>query len=128
MAPQTSQAPQRRNRTFKMRLTNSEADQLKSLAHSRELSQADFGRLMLLGQAAYSLQDSSKLETIARQLVGIGTNLNQAQKSIHEAQISGTLSASQFAAMHRAIAAGHKVWSDPLAELRHVLKKIRPTR
>lgn len=132
-SPQPSEAtqplpsPQKRNRVFKMRLTDAEANQLKSLAHARELSQAEFGRLMVLGHTAHSVPNAGKLEAIARQLAGIAGNLNQCQRAINSAQQSGALSQPQFAAMYQAITEGHKVWSAPLGELRQELKKLKPS-
>lgn len=116
----------RRSRTFKMRITESEAEKIKTAAHEVELTQADFGRFMILGRTQFAPPNSSLLQDIAAKLAGIGNNLNQCQMRINEAKASGTLDARQFEAMHAAIATGQKLWAEPLAELRAELKKIRP--
>lgn len=116
----------RRSRIFKMRVTEDEAEKIKSAAHENELSQADFGRFMIFGRTQFAPPNSSKLEAVARQLAGIANNLNQCQKSINEAQASGTLTPAQFEAMHKAVRDGLEAWSEPLNELRAELKKLRP--
>jgi hypothetical protein len=109
-----------------MRLTQDDAQRLKTWAHESELSQADYARFMIFGRTTYAPPNASKLEAIARQLGGIATNINQCQKSINEAQANGSLNAAQFEAMHKAIAEGRKQWSEPLYELRGELKKLKP--
>ncbi|WP_170331089.1 plasmid mobilization protein [Ruegeria arenilitoris] len=115
-----------KTRTFKMRLSPDDAAKLKSWAHENELSQADFARFMIFARTSYAPPNSSKLEAVARQLVSIATNLNQCQKTINIARASGTLTAAQFEAMHKAVRDGLTAWSEPLDELRSELKKLRP--
>ena len=116
-----------RTHNFKMRLTPGEAERIKNRAGDHRLSQADYVRILVFGQATeYGLPSAPSLRKIAQQLTGIGNNLNQCQRSINEAQARGTLSAEQFAAMHRAISQGREAWAEPLSELRGQLNKLRP--
>lgn len=112
--------------TFKMRLTPDQADKLKSWAHENELSQADYVRFMVFARTTYAPPNASKLEAICRQLSGIATNINQAQKAINEANQSGTLTPVQFEQLGRVLIESRRLWADPLDELRDELKKIRP--
>lgn len=115
----------RRSRMFKMRLTDSETDKLKTWSRENELSQADYARFMIFGRTAFVPPNGSKLEAINRQLVGIAANINQCQRSINEAHRSGTLNAAQFDRMGEAITAGISAWTEPLAELRNELGKLK---
>ena len=116
----------RRPRTFKMRLHEHEDAELKTRAHKHELSKAELVRLLVFGQTAYTVPDASKLEDICRQLAGIGSNINQAQKAINEARNAGTLTDAQFRAMHTALEHGREAWAEPLAELKSELGKLKP--
>ncbi len=120
--------PPAKTHTFKMRLTADDAAKLKSWAHENELSQADFVRFMVFGRTSFAPPNSSKLEAIARQLVGIATNINQCQRVINEAHQSSTLTASQFGTMCRVLGQARRAFADPLTELRAELKKLKPNR
>ncbi len=111
-----------RSKTFKMRLTEDEHDRLMQLAADHRLSAADLVRAAVLG-APDKLPSRDLLKDILRQLTGVATNLNQAQKSTNEAAKSGALSADQAKAMYDAIAFGAKAWKAPRDQLLKFMKR-----
>ena len=103
-----------RTRHFKMLLTDDEYQRLHDLAHEQRVSAADLVRSMVLGpEACQRLPSHATLRDILRQLSGISTNLNQATHLANSANTRGDLTHEQFAAIYKAIAAGHKAWSEP---------------
>ncbi len=110
-----------RSKTFKMRLTADEHDRLMQLAADHRLSAADLVRAAVLG-APDKLPSRDLLKDILRQLTGVATNLNQAQKSTNEAAKAGTLSTDQAKAMYDAIAFGAKAWKTPRDQLLKFMK------
>ncbi len=115
----------RRPRQFKMRLTEDEANQLKTTAHKHELTQADYVRKVVFGNTAHGLPNATKLQDIAAKLAGIGNNINQAMAAVKTAQKDGTLNADQFDAMYKIIAEARRIWLEPLGELRGQLGKLK---
>lgn len=114
-------------KTLKVHLTPEQAAQVKSDAHKHELSQSEYARFRLLGETLYKLPDATKLEAVARQLAGIGANINQGQKAINEAKAAGVLNDEQFNAMYKIYAEARRIWLEPLDELKAEFAKLRPT-
>ncbi len=113
-----------RSKTFKMRLSDEEYDRFTTLAAEHGISGADLVRACVLGPgAAQKLPSRDLLKDILRQLTGVATNLNQAQKSTNEAAKAGTLSAAQVEAMYKAISVGGKAWKAPRDELMKFMKR-----
>ncbi len=111
-----------RTKTFKMRLTEAEHDQLMQLAADHRISGADLVRAAVLGEPD-KLPSRDLLKDILRQLTGVATNLNQAQKTINEASKAGTLTAAQVEAMFAAITVGMKAWKTPRDKLMKLMKR-----
>ncbi len=116
----------RRERTFKMRLTNCEADKIKSWAHKNELSQADYVRFMVFSRTTYAPPNGNKLQAICQKLAGIANNINQFQRSINSAYAKGALTAKQLEKMSVELDQCRRAWADPLTELRAELGKLKP--
>jgi hypothetical protein len=116
-----------RIRYFKMLLTDAEHEQLHDLAHDQRVSAADLVRSLVLGpEACQRLPSHATLRDILRQLSGIATNLNQVTYLANSANTRGELTHEQFAAIYKAIAAGHKAWSDPKKLLGEQLGLVQP--
>lgn len=113
-----------RKKTFKMRLSEAEHAQLTDVAIEHGMPMADIVRILTLGpEAADRLPSRDLLKQILRQLTGISTNLNQAQKAINEASKADILNEAQVAEMYKAIAVGHKNWVEPKDQLIKFMKR-----
>jgi len=116
----------KRTEDFKIWLTPDEAETLQNHAHDQRVSKADYARFLIFGpRSCRRLPSAPELKRIAFLLANISGNLNQCQHSINAAQLAGTLDVDQFAAMHKAIAFGHNAWSEPLAEFRTQLVRLK---
>ena len=116
-----------RDKNFKIMMTRAELDQVRDMAHAQRVTAADLGRFLMIGpDACQRLPSAAALREIAMLLARISDNINRCQKEIHTAKLAGTLTTEQFDYMSRAIALGHKDWTEPLAELRKQMGFLRP--
>jgi hypothetical protein len=116
-----------RDKNFKIMMTARELDQVRDMAHEQRVTAADLGRFLIIGpNACQRLPSAAALREIAMVLARISDNINRCQKAIHTAKLAGTLDTEQFDYMSRAIALGHKDWTEPLAELRRQMDFLRP--
>lgn len=115
-----------RTRHFKMMLTETEHQQLKDLAGDQRVSAADLVRFLVFGSGAVGrLPSAASLREIAYILSSISSNINRCMKEIHSSKLNGTITDKQFAAMYRALEAGHIAWRVPRDDLRTEIKRIK---
>lgn len=116
-----------RTKNFKMLLTETEAQQIKGLAHEQRVSSADLVRSLVLGpDACQRLPSHAILRDILRQLQGIAGNLNQVTHLANSANTREILTSNQFAAVYDAIELGHRNWVKPKALLMKQLGLVQP--
>lgn len=93
-----------RKSELKVRVTVDEKCRVQKQAEAEHLRVADYMRYTLLGASA--CQHILAAEEVARidgELKRWGNNLIQAQKSINEAEINGTITRAEFKTLFRAI-------------------------